>query len=365
MKSGKPTKRKQSNNKTKPSQPNAAKVELKETDKRPRDARCLRIHRFLQAKKFPNARTMAIELGVNEKTVREDFDHMEFGLGLPIDYCYKKKGFYYTEEVTAFPTQLVTDSDLRTLAMIEQLLGCIKGMRLKKEIKRMFDLFTRGLPSSFAESRANWKKIVSVRFPNEARSVPAHLDIIAKAAASQQRIKAKYRKPGEPNFEERDLNPWHLLNLMGDWYLFAFDHERNAIRCFSLLRMKDIELTGQTFERPEDFDVGKHLEGSFLLQSPDGEYDVVIEASREVADFIREKKWPGEQAMEELAGGGVQLKLRLTSLVEVKRWLQQWGGRIVPLHPPKLQEMVIADAQAIICATQAAMRRGGEGVVSG
>ena len=67
-----------------------------------------------------------------------------------------------------------------------------------------------------------------------------------------------------------------------------------------------------------------------------------------MADYIREKKWHESQQLRELKGGGVELRLKLSSLAEVGRWVLSWGGDAVVVRPAELAESVKQAAQRIL-----------------
>jgi predicted DNA-binding transcriptional regulator YafY len=74
------------------------------------------------------------------------------------------------------------------------------------------------------------------------------------------------------------------------------------------------------------------------------EQEVVIRFDEVAADYVREKRWHPSQRLVELKDGGVELRLRLSSLTEVHRWVLSWGGQAVPVSPPRLVEMARAAA---------------------
>ena len=79
-----------------------------------------------------------------------------------------------------------------------------------------------------------------------------------------------------------------------------------------------------------------------------GEFDVVIRFNEKVADYIREKKWHPSQKLRPLKNGDLELQMTLSSLVEVERWILQWGGAARVLAPKELKESVRAAARAIL-----------------
>ena len=66
------------------------------------------------------------------------------------------------------------------------------------------------------------------------------------------------------------------------------------------------------------------------------------------ADYIREKRWHPSQTLRELKDGGVELRLKLSSLGEIQRWILGWGGSAVVIAPPELIASVTKAAQALL-----------------
>jgi len=90
------------------------------------------------------------------------------------------------------------------------------------------------------------------------------------------------------------------------------------------------------------------LRDSFGVHSGQGEYEVVIQFNPHAADLIREKKWHESQQLRELKGGGAELKLKLSSLPEIERWVLSWGGDAKVLKPKELVDAVRQAAEKIL-----------------
>src|SRR5437867_12668694 len=64
---------------------------------RPPLERMLRIHRAIQAGKYPNATALAGELEVSTKSIYRDIEFMRDRLELPVEFDGARNGFHYTE----------------------------------------------------------------------------------------------------------------------------------------------------------------------------------------------------------------------------------------------------------------------------
>jgi predicted DNA-binding transcriptional regulator YafY len=206
------------------------------------------------------------------------------------------------------------------------------------------------LPDTISLNLADWEKTISFRTSAEPILSLKIFDALAKAAVRRQRLTLSYRKPGRRDAEVRVVDPYHLANVNGEWFLFAYDHLRKGIRTFVPARILAATPTGQTFERSQEFSLEKQLRASFGVHSGQKEYEVVIRFSQAVADFIREKKWHASQKLRELRDGRVELRLKLSGLLEIKRWLLSWGGDARVIQPRELAEFVQQAAQSILAA---------------
>jgi proteasome accessory factor B len=159
-----------------------------------------------------------------------------------------------------------------------------------------------------------------------------------------------YRKAGSRTGERRLVDPYHLANINGEWYLFAWDHARKDIRTFVPARVQSVNETGHTFPSPRKFSLGKRLRGSFGVHSGEGEFEIVLRFNARVANLIREKKWHESQQLRELKDGGVELRLKLSSLIEIERWVLSWGGDAVVLKPEELADAVKRAARKLLKA---------------
>src|SRR5437899_3965612 len=86
---------------------------------------------------------------------------------------------------------------------------------------------------------------------------------------------------------------------------------------------------------------------SFGVHSVQGNHEVIIRFDRSVADYIREKKWHDSQELSDLRDGGVELRLKLSGLEEVERWVLSWGGNARVLRPAELARNIQEAAEKI------------------
>jgi predicted DNA-binding transcriptional regulator YafY len=310
----------------------------------------LRIHQSLKSGKFPNATTLARELEVSTKSIHRDIEFMRDRLSLPIEFAPTNNGYFYDGEVSAFPTMQITEGEIFALVVAEKALQQYRGTSFEKPLLSAIRKMEQALPDTISLNLADIEQTISFRTRAEPVLNLEIFDALARAVAQRQQLELNYRKPGQKKPELRTVDPYHLANINGEWYLFAFDHARKAIRKFAPVRILDSRPTGKTFVRAKNFSPDRELRGSFGVHSCEGEFEVVIRFNPRAADYVREKKWHESQQLRELKNGGVELQLKLSSLMEIERWVLSWGGDAQVLKPRELAEAVKQSAKRILQA---------------
>jgi proteasome accessory factor B len=123
----------------------------------------LRIHQALQSGKRPNASTLGSELEVSTKSIHRDIDFMRDRLDLPIEYDGSQFGYYYTEEVSAFPTVQITEGELFALIVAEKALQQYRGTNFEKPLLSAIRKWSNRLPDVISLNLADIERTISFR----------------------------------------------------------------------------------------------------------------------------------------------------------------------------------------------------------
>jgi len=83
-----------------------------------------------------------------------------------------------------------------------------------------------------------------------------HLD---RAIRERLRVRMEYYTASRDVQQTRVVEPYHLYNLRGDWYLIAFDHLRHAMRTFHAGRVGWREILPEKFRRDLNFSVERWM----------------------------------------------------------------------------------------------------------
>jgi predicted DNA-binding transcriptional regulator YafY len=234
------------------------------------------------------------------------------------------------------------------LIVAEKALQQYRGTSFEKPLLSAIRKMEHSLPETISLDLAEVERSISFRTRAEPLVDLAIFDVLAKATAARRQLELSYRKPGLGQAEQRVVDPYHLANINGEWFLFGFDHLRKDIRTFVPARIKSVRQTGEAFAPRKKFSLEARLRDSFGVQSGRGTFEVVLHFNRGVADYIREKRWHDSQRLRDLQDGGVELRMKLSSLSEVERWVLNWGGNARVIKPAELADAVRAAAKRIL-----------------
>jgi predicted DNA-binding transcriptional regulator YafY len=307
-----------------------------------------RMHRIFRAIKngqYPNRMRLADEIEVTTKTIQRDIDFMRDRFSLPITYNLEKGGYQFSQPVSNFPMVELTEAEVIAVFVAQKALAQYKGTPFEHPLRSAFEKLTSSLQGKITLSWGDLDSLVSFR---TFEITPLDLFTFQAASEAVQKsrvIEFEYKKLNFVVFEKRRIEPYHLACILNQWYCFGYDKDRREMRTFVLARMRKAVISDRRFDRPKRFSIKEHLKGSFGVFSGKGSHRVRIRFDTFAAQLIRERVWHPSQQIQELTGGGLELTLTLSSLLEIEPWVLSWGAHARVLGPKELIRRVIANAQ--------------------
>ena len=317
------------------------------TLQRPAIERMLFIHKALQKGGYPNCSKLGRELEVSAKTVSRDIDFMRDRMLLPIEYEPSEHGFEYTREVESFPTIDISEGELLALSIARKALDHYKGTPFEKPLTNAFNKLAASLPDTITANLEQLSETISFRHGQHSQLDESTLQLVIKGALDKRILAFEYKKAGANNPESRSVEPFHVTNYLGKWYLIARDRRRKAMRTFLLSRASNLKLQNETFQIPKDFSADDYLWSSFGIWSKSGDHEIAIRVLPRLADYVSENVWHPTQRIEATDDGSIIVHFRLGGLEEISQWILGWGDQAEALQPFELREMLKERAKAI------------------
>ncbi|MEM6278348.1 MAG: WYL domain-containing protein [Verrucomicrobiota bacterium] len=314
--------------------------------------RVLRIHEIVSRGRFANANGIAGELEVNRKTILRDIRFMRDELELPLVYDEARHGYYYDRPVSEFPLLQTSSDDLVGLILARNALGPIQGSALESTLRSSFQRLQSAMSDRITIPWSEIDQAFSVKSTGMTERDIFVFERLAKAVLESRELHFEYRKLADEKAMKRRLQPYHLAEIDGGWYVIGFDLHREARRTFAVQRMRSVHLTEIRFQRSHDFRLEDHFAGSFGVWSGEnGErpsYAVKIEFTGFAARVVSERRWHPSQEIYRKAedGSHIELTLSLSALEDIARWIMGFGSQAKVLGPPELVERVSAELKS-------------------
>lgn len=288
------------------------------------------IHRKIKSSCYPNTKQLAFELEAGLATISRDIDYMRDRMYAPIEYDYAHKGYYYTEPFEPTLQNHLSDKDLRVLLAAKVLLSHYKNTPVYEEACSILDLLSS---SAMNGKNAELLNRITVAPTVETVINQETWNIIQDALNKNHILQFDYTDRYGKQTENRRLKPYQLVLDDGECLLFGFDELRNAERIFSLLRMKNVNVTDDVFELPVDFEFGNRLEnskfGAFFSNKAE---HYVIEFYNEARLIVKERKWAENQVIIEDKDKTI-IEFDSTQFLKIKSWVLSNGCNAFPRKP--------------------------------
>lgn len=311
--------------------------------------RLLEIDRMIREGGYPNAPQLEKKFEVSRSTIMRDLEFLRERYNAPLEYDADKNGYYYTDPTFFIKSVMLSEGELFTVSAIIPLLEQYKNTPLEASFKSIFQKITDMLPeevsvnSSFASGGIQF---ISDPLPNIEAGV---FNTVFKAVKLRVSMDFQYCSLGQQEYTPRRLNPYQVICQKGNWYVIGYCHKAEAVRIYSLSRMKKLSCTKKTFTVPADFDIRKHVDPNFgVWNNPTKPVKVELLFSKEISTYILERSWHEGQKMKQYKDGSVYLSFKSNQMQESLFWILHFGGAVKVLNPPELVEKVKKEVKKIL-----------------
>lgn len=296
----------------------------------------------IKAGRYPNARILAEAFEVSHKTAQLDIEFMRDRLGAPLEYSYKKKGYYYTDESFELPSLWLKQGEIVALILAKRLAASIPDTEIKASLnsalKKLFTSMSKKMGVA-VEDIAEKISLKNVEYYSTEEDL---FKSIIESLLKNEPAGIVYYSPHSNEESKRDILPLHLLNYMGNWHLIAYCALRSDLRTFALSRIKNYEALGSEIVLPGGFPpVKEYLRRHFGIFYGGETMEVTLAFSPKVAGFVKEQIWHKKQKVDNRGNEGIILKLPVSDLREVLKF----GADVEVLGPKVLREEVKAEIE--------------------
>jgi predicted DNA-binding transcriptional regulator YafY len=299
---------------------------------------------LLQRRPNQKASDLAGALGVSVRTLHRYFAMLD-DMGIPVYTERGPHGGFSLARGYKMPPLVLSPEEATALylgaPLVEEIWGNLYGPAVQGALARLDNLLPEEQRQEIAWARRSLAAIGLQRTDFSLLSLA--LEKLRRAVHEQRRVDMVYRSGSQPEPRARSLDPYALVFRWGWWYVVGFCHLRQEIRSFRVDRILELELTGQGFQAPSDFDVHAFLAHEFREQ-PSLKVRLRFSTAAAHVALANRSYW---EAVEEQSDGAVVVSFAAPDLAWAASSVLAYGSLVTVLEPEDLRRMVGQWAQAI------------------
>lgn len=302
--------------------------------------RTLALHRILKSARYPvSLQRLMDELACSRATLYRDIAFLRDALGAPVE-SEGEGGFRYNEkdaERFELPGLWLNSDELHALLATHQLLDRTGSGVLSSALAPL-----RGRIESLLAQQAGGK-----RWPVErVRVIGSYVRqrdeiafrVVASAVLERKRLAFDYLARSTNERTHRLVSPQRLTHYRDNWYLDAWDHDREALRSFSVDRIQHARVQDEAARDLPDAELDQHLASSYGIFSGAPKANATILFSAKAARWVADEHWHSKQEGRFLPDGRYQLKIPYSNAKELLMDVLRYGADAEIVEPESLRQ---------------------------
>lgn len=309
--------------------------------------RALTLHRLFKAARYPlSTKRLMDELGCSRATLYRDLAYLRDALGAPLDGTGDGSYQYADDEGARFelPGLWLNSDELHALLATHQLLertgsGVLSGALAP--IKARID----GLLAEQAGGKRWPVERVRVLAAGQRNMDQLAFRSAASSVLERRQLTFDYRARSTDERSHRKVSPQRLTHYRDNWYLDAFDHERDALRSFAVDRIEHAHLLDTSAQDVPDSVLDEHLAAGYGIFSGPPKAWATIVFSAKAARWVADTHWHSRQEGKYLPDGRYELRLPYSNGKELLMDVLRYGADAQIVVPISLREQARASLQ--------------------
>lgn len=287
--------------------------------------------------------TLKQQLECSEQTIYRLIRAMKDYLGAPIKWHEELGGYYYDERGAEgdryeLPGLWFNAKELQALVVFDKLFESLEpgllGEHLAPLTRRINDLLAhKRLGLGDAAQRIRVLGVAS-------RPVGPCFHTLASATLQRRRIHIVYHGRERNRVTERVLSPQRLVHYRNNWLLDAYCHTREALRTFSVDRVREACEVPEVAKTISDAELDEYFASSYGIFGGKANKTAVLRFSAERARWVADERWHPQQSGQFETDGRYTLEIPYRDDRELVMDILRHGAEVEVIRPAALRRAV-------------------------
>ncbi|RKN85776.1 WYL domain-containing protein [Paenibacillus ginsengarvi] len=187
---------------------------------------------------YPNCSSIAEQFSISTRQAARDIEYLRDSLNAPVEYDFRRKGYFYTDEAFVLVNTFVTEQERQGLFYLAEQYGKLESehaRHLSKLFRRLIEL-----------GGADEGEIALPLFPIDEQELSI-FDAINRSIETYTKLDITFVDGNGINREIR-LSPYKIYSYGSDNYVVGYCEPTRLIRFFALKRLIEARLTEDRFD---------------------------------------------------------------------------------------------------------------------
>jgi predicted DNA-binding transcriptional regulator YafY len=313
--------------------------------------RIYKLHGILRNRRTPVTRAeLLLQLECTEPTVYRLIRAMKDYLNAPIEWHGELGGYYYQQNADGgtyeLPGLWFNSRELQALLVFGHLFENLDSGLLREHlaplshrIQALLDHHRLGLNEAVQRIR-----ILGMA----ARPAGSWFHVAASATLQRRMLQMRYHGRERDRTTERTISPQRLTHYRDNWYLDAWCHLRNGLRCFAVDRIAHVSETGEPAHDVADEQLDEHYASAYGIFGGRAVKTAILRFSPGRARWVADERWHPRQAGQFLTDGSYELRIPYRDDRELVMDILKHGPEVEVVSPASLRLAVVESLDAAL-----------------
>lgn len=304
--------------------------------------RILSLHRLLKTSRYPvSLQRLKDELGCSRATLYRDIAFLRDALGAPIESGEGDQAAFRYDAAEAerfeLPGLWLTSDELSALLALNELVAR-SGPGILADALAPFEKRMQSLLSDHASGARLPVERIRVIASGMRKLDQISFRVVAGAVMARRQLKFSYKARSTGSTTERLVSPQRLAHYRDNWYLDAWDHEREGLRSFAVDRISAPQMIDAAAIDRDDAELNQHLAASYGIFSGPPKAWATLRFSPHAARWVADEHWHSQQQGSFLSDGRYELKVPYSNSKELLMDVLKYGPDAEVIAPLSLRE---------------------------
>ena len=281
------------------------------------------------------------ELEVSLATLKRDLEYMKSRHNAPIEWDRDAGGYRFVQPQPAAPKYELpglwfNPREAQALLTMEHLLHNLDPGLLGAHVEPLKARLT-ALLSAGEHKAEEVRKRIRVIPLGARRHEPKHFQVVASALLARERLHLKYWNRSNDETTERDVSPQRLVHYRNNWYLDAWCHLRNDIRCFSVDAMRAVAVVPGKVKEVAEPELNAVLASGYGIFSGKKVQWATLRFTPERGRYVSLETWHSKQRGRWEKDGSYVIEVPFSSAKELLQDILKFGPDVEVVGPPALR----------------------------